>query len=131
MALYVYRAYENKFCGLYDIYAIKVIEVDNFKDAEAYVNEAAYNLIKNTQKVYNSLYSEAQDIYEHFYNIPFKDENDENFLNILQRLIKEDICSEVYEIDPEMIWDESIEELNQIAQKDFDSFIDDYAVIFY
>jgi hypothetical protein len=131
MALYVYRAYENKFCGLYDIYAIKVIEADNFKDAEAYANEAAYDLIKNTQKVYDSLYSEAQDIYEHLYNIPLEDENDRNFANILQKLIKEDVCSEVYKIDLDTIWNKSIEELNQIAQEDLESFVDDYTSTFY
>ena len=135
MALYVYKACEYKFCGLYDIEVIKVIEANNFEDAEEAAKEASYDLIMSSSNVYESLYEEAHEKYQKIYGISYEEDSfNDKFSAILNKLIADDIYVQVFELDDEQIekLELSIEELQEMAEEDIEDFIADYAMpIFY
>ena len=128
MPLYVYRAYEDKFCGLNDMDCISIVEADNLDDANEYAREASFRLIQDSDIIYNSLYSEAEDKYEQIFGVRFNDEPEmqENFANILQKIIEADILYEVYELNDDMTYPYSIEEMLEEAKEDFEEFVVDF-----
>jgi hypothetical protein len=128
MPLYVYRAYEDKFCGLNDMDCISIVEADNLDDANEYAREASFRLIQDSDIIYNSLYSEAEDKYEQIFGVRFNDEPEmqENFANILQKIIEADVLYEVYELNDDMTFSYSIEEMLEIAKEDFEEFVVDF-----
>jgi len=128
MPLYVYRAYEDKFCGLNDMDCISIVEADNLDDANEYAREASFKLIQDNDIIYNSLYSEAEDKYEQIFGVRFNDEPEmqENFANILQKIIEADILYEVYELNDDMTFSYSIEEMLEEAKEDFEDFVVDF-----
>ena len=128
MPLYVYRAYEDKFRGLNDMDCISIVEADNLDDANEYAREASFRLIQDSDIIYNSLYSEAEDKYEQIFGVRFNDEPEmqENFANILQKIIEADILYEVYELNDDMTYPYSIEEMLEEAKEDFEDFVVDY-----
>ena len=136
MPLYVYRAYEDKFRGLNDMDYISIVEADNLDDANEYAREASFRLIQDSNIIYNSLYSEAEDKYEQIFGVRFNDEPEmqEKFANILQKIIEADVLYEAYELNDELIeaCELSIEELQKMAEEDIEEFVADYAMpIFY
>ncbi len=128
MALYVYRAYEDKFRGLNDMDCISIIEADNLEDANKYAREASFRLIQDNDIIYNSLYSEAEDKYERIFGVRFNDEPEmqEKFANILQKIIKADVLYELYELNEDMTIPYSIEEMLEKAKEDFEDFVLDF-----
>ena len=128
MPLYVYRAYEDKFRGLNDMDCISIVEADNLDDANEYAREASFRLIQDSDIIYNSLYSEAEDKYEQIFGVRFNDEPEmqENFANILQKIIEADILYEVYELNEDMTFFYSIEEMLEEAKEDFEDFVIDF-----
>lgn len=128
MALYVYRAYEDKFRGLNDMDCISIIEADNLEDANKYAREASFRLIQDSDIIYNSLYSEAEDKYERIFGVRFNDEPEmqEKFANILQKIIKADVLYELYELNEDMTISYSIEEMLEKAKEDFEDFVSDF-----
>jgi hypothetical protein len=50
----------------------------------------------------------------------------ENFANILQKIIEADILYEVYELNNDMTFSYSIEEMLEIAKEDFEEFVVDF-----
>ena len=128
MLLYVYRAYEDKFRGLNDMDCISIVEADNLDDANEYAREASFRLIQDSDIIYNSLYSEAEDKYEQIFGVRFNDEPEmqENFANILQKIIEADILYEVYELNDDMTFSYSIEEMLEMAKEDFEDFVIDF-----
>ena len=128
MPLYVYRAYEDKFRGLNDMDCISIVEADNLDDANEYAREASFRLIQDSDIIYNSLYSEAEDKYEQIFGVKFNDEPEmqENFVNILQKIIEADILYEVYELNEDMTIPYSIEEMLEKAKEDFEDFVLDF-----
>ena len=128
MSLYVYRAYEDKFRGLNDMDCISIIKVDNLEDANKYAREASFRLIQDSDIIYNSLYSEAEDKYERIFGVRFNDEPEmqEKFANILQKIIKADVLYELYELNEDMTISYSIEEMLEKAKEDFEDFVLDF-----
>ena len=128
MPLYVYRAYEDKFRGLNDMDCISIVEADNLDDANEYAREASFRLIQDSDIIYNSLYSEAEDKYEQIFGVRFNDEPEmqENFANILQKIIEADILYEAYELNEDMTFSYSIEEMLEEAKEDFEDFVLDF-----
>ena len=128
MPLYVYRAYEDKFRGLNDMDCISIVEADNLDDANEYAREASFRLIQNSDIIYNSLYSEAEDKYEQIFGVRFNDEPEmqEKFANILQKIIEADVLYEVYELNDDMTFSYSIEEMLEIAKENFEDFVIDF-----
>ena len=128
MPLYVYRAYEDKFRGLNDMDCISIVEADNLDDANEYAREASFRLIQDSDIIYNSLYSEAEDKYEQIFGVRFNDEPEmqENFANILQKIIEADILYEVYKLNDDMTFSYSIEEMLEEAKEDFEDFVVDF-----
>ena len=128
MPLYVYRAYEDKFRGLNDMDCISIVEVDNLDDANEYAREASFRLIQDSDIIYNSLYSEAEDKYEQIFGVRFNDEPEmqKNFANILQKIIEADILYEAYELNEDMTFSYSIEEMLEKAKEDFEDFVIDF-----
>ena len=128
MPLYVYRAYEDKFRGLNDMDCISIVEADNLDDANEYAREASFRLIQDSDIIYNSLYSEAEDKYEQIFGVRFNDEPEmqKNFANILQKIIEADILYEVYELNEDMTFFYSIEEMLEKAKEDFEDFVIDF-----
>ena len=128
MPLYVYRAYEDKFRGLNDMDCISIVEADNLDDANEYAREASFRLIQDSDIIYNSLYSEAEDKYEQIFGVRFNDEPEmqKNFANILQKIIEADILYEAYELNEDMTFSYSIEEMLEKAKEDFEDFVLDF-----
>ena len=128
MPLYVYRAYEDKFRGLNDMDCISIVEADNLDDANEYAREASFRLIQDSDIIYNSLYSEAEDKYEQIFGVRFNDEPEmqKNFANILQKIIEADILYEAYELNEDMTFSYSIEEMLEEAKEDFEDFVIDF-----
>ena len=128
MPLYVYRAYEDKFRGLNDMDCISIVEADNLDDANEYAREASFRLIQDSDIIYNSLYSEAEDKYEQIFGVRFNDEPEmqKNFANILQKIIEADILYEAYELNEDMTFSYSIEEMLEKAKEDFEDFVIDF-----
>ena len=128
MPLYVYRAYEDKFRGLNDMDCISIVEADNLDDANEYAREASSRLIQDSDIIYNSLYSEAEDKYEQIFGVRFNDEPEmqKNFANILQKIIEADILYEAYELNEDMTFSYSIEEMLEKAKEDFEDFVIDF-----
>lgn len=130
MALYVYRAFEYKFCGLYDIEIIKVIQADNFEDAKKAAKESSCSLILNTSNVYESLYAEALEKYQKIYQMPYEENYfNDKFSSILKKNILDDVCTEVFELNQDLIQNLSIEKLEEMAKEDLDNFIMNYAIL--
>ena len=50
----------------------------------------------------------------------------ENFANILQKIIEADILYEVYELNDDMTFSYSIEEMLEMAKEDFEDFVIDF-----
>lgn len=132
MALYVYRAFEYKFCGLYDVETIKVIQADNLEDAQKAAEESSCDLILNTSNVYESLYEEALKKYQSIYKIPYEiceqGYFSDKFSTILRKMIMEDVCTEIFELNSDIINSFSIEELEKMANEDLEDFIANYAI---
>lgn len=128
MPLYVYRAYEDKFRGLNDMDCISIVEADNLDDANEYAREASFRLIQDSDIIYNSLYSEAEDKYERIFGIRFNNEPEmqEKFANILQKIIEADVLYEAYELNDDMTFSYSIEEMLEMAKEDFEDFVIDF-----
>lgn len=128
MPLYVYRVYEDKFRGLNDMDCISIVEADNLDDANKYAREASFRLIQDSDIIYNSLYSEAEDKYERIFGIRFNDEPEmqEKFANILQKIIEADVLYEAYELNDDMTFSYSIEEMLEFAKEDFEDFVIDF-----
>ena len=129
MQLYVYRAYEYKFCGLHDLEKIAVIEAKDMEDAEDCAREAAYDIIMNNDCIFGDLYNEANDRFERIMGFAY-DSNayDEHFSNILNKLVSEDVAFEVFELNEEAVLFCSIEELQKMAEDDIEEFVADYTV---
>ena len=129
MSLYVYRAYQYKFCGLHDLEKIEVIEAKNMEDAKDWAKEAAYDIIMNDDRIFGDLYNEVNDKFEQIMGFPY-DSNayDERFSNILNKLISNDIAFEVFEINEDVINTYSIQQLQDMAEEDFENFIADFSI---
>ena len=128
MQLYVYRAYEYKFCGLHNLEKIAVIEAKDKEDAEDCAKEAAYDIIMNNDCIFSDLYNEANDKFEKIMGFEY-DSNayDERFSNILNKLVSEDVAFKVFELSEDATYSYSIEELQEIAEEDIEEFVADYA----
>ena len=109
-------------------FVISIVEADNLDDANEYAREASFRLIQDSDIIYNSLYSEAEDKYEQIFGVKFNDEPEmqENFVNILQKIIEADILYEVYELNEDMTIPYSIEEMLEKAKEDFEDFVLDF-----
>ena len=129
MSLYVYRAYQYKFCGLHDLEKIEVIEAKNMEDAKDWAKEAAYDIIMNDDRIFGDLYNEVNDKFEQIMGFPY-DSNayNERFSNILNKLISNDIAFEVFEINEDVINTYSIQQLQDMAEEDFENFIADFSI---
>ncbi len=129
MNLYVYRAYEYKFCGLYDLEKIAVIQAKDKEDAEEDAKEAAYDIIMNNDCIFSDIYNEANDKFEKIMGFSY-DSNvyNERFSNILNKLISEDIAFQIFELNEELINNYSIQELQTMAEENFEEFIADFSI---
>ena len=99
------------------------------EDAKDWAKEAAYDIIMNDDRIFGDLYNEANDRFEQIMEFPY-DSNayDERFSNILNKLVSNDIAFEVFEINEDIINNYSIQQLQDMAEEDFENFIADFSI---
>lgn len=103
------------------------------EDAKDWAKETAYDIIMNDDRIFGDLYNEANDKFEQIMGFPYgSNAYDERFSNILNKLVSGDIAFEVFELNEDAIQSYSVQELQEMAEEDIESFVADYAMpIFY